>query len=137
MQHFPFPACREKGTPQWTTPKVMIPRGVGPWGVQIGIFRVHETYFCKIDSHFFNTPHAAFPLSACRGKGITNRFGPFAFHDVSYPVRQGRCQYDDGQKFLRRWSRICRALGVASPVRHVLCCQYDDDGRKCVTVTRV
>ena len=124
MQHFPFPASREKATPQWTpkvdetkgcmtlghsnwtiwsprnlflqtefplyykaicsislflhagerdtphwTQKWMTLRGVWPWGIQIGPYGVQKTYFCKVNFHFINRPHAAFPFSCIQRKG--------------------------------------------------------------------
>ena len=68
MQHFPFPASREKG-PLSGPQKWMTPRGVWPWGIQIGSFAVHETYFCKMDVHFINRPDAALPFSCIKRKG--------------------------------------------------------------------
>ena len=57
--HFPFSACRAKGTLQWT-PKVDDTKG----GIRNGPFAVHENYFCKMNFHFINWPHAAFPFPA-------------------------------------------------------------------------
>ena len=47
----------------------MIPRGVWPWGIQVGPYAVHETYFCKMNLHFINRPHAAFPISCIQWNG--------------------------------------------------------------------
>ena len=46
----------------------MTARGVRPWGIQIGPFAVHKTYFCKMNFHFINKPHAAFPFSSMQRK---------------------------------------------------------------------
>ena len=76
MQHFPFPACREKGTPKYGSHKWLTPKGVWPWGTQIGPFAVHKTYFCKMNFHFINRPHAAFPFSCIQWNG----------HPTMYPI---------------------------------------------------
>ena len=48
--------------------KWIAPRGGWPWGIQIGSFAVHETYFCKMDFHFMNKLHAAFSFSCIQRK---------------------------------------------------------------------
>ena len=49
--------------------KWMTPRGVWLWDIQIRSFAVYETYFCKMNFHFLNKPHAAFPFSCMQRKG--------------------------------------------------------------------
>ena len=62
----------------------MPPRGVWPWGIQIGPLAVYKTYFYKEDFHFNNKSRAAFPFSCMPRKGqphsgqafyISSRFG--------------------------------------------------------------
>ena len=40
------------------------------WGIRFGPFAVHGTYFCKIDFHFINKPHGAFPFSCIQRIGL-------------------------------------------------------------------
>ena len=58
-----------KWAPHNVPQKWMRPRGLWPWGIQIGAFGVHETYFSNMNFHFFNRPHAAFPFSCTQWKG--------------------------------------------------------------------
>ena len=68
MQQFPFLHAEERDTLQWTQ-KWTTPRVVWPWGIRIGSFGVYKTYFCKMNFHFFNRPHASVPFSCMQRKG--------------------------------------------------------------------
>ena len=67
MQHFPFSVSRKRA-PYNGPQKWMTKRGVWPLAIQIRSFAVHETYFCQMDFHFINKPHAAFPFSCIQRK---------------------------------------------------------------------
>ena len=45
------------GPQKWVTP-----RGVWPWGIQVGPFAVHKTYFCKVNFHFITSQMQHFPF---------------------------------------------------------------------------
>ena len=68
LQYFPFPASREMGIPLWTA-RVSGHRGCMNLGHSIGPFGIHETYFCNMDFHFIDQPHAAFPFSCIKANG--------------------------------------------------------------------
>ena len=59
-------------------------KGVCPWGIQIGPFAVHETYFCKMDFHFINRPDAAFPLSCITVKWTPHNVPNSEWHQGVY-----------------------------------------------------
>ena len=67
MQHSLF-LHAEKRALHTRPQKWMTPRGVWPWGIWIGPFAVNETYFCQLNFHFIDRPHAGFPFLACREK---------------------------------------------------------------------
>ena len=111
LQKWIYPLHPRKRALYSRSQKWMTPRGVWPCRIQIGPFGVNETYFCKIDFHFINWPHAAFPFPAysemdtpqCTTKEnntkgymtLAVRIGPFAvnrtyfskvnFHFINWP----------------------------------------------------
>ena len=46
----------------------MTPMGVWPWGIQVGPFGVHKTYFCKVEFYFIHVSDAAFSFSCMHWK---------------------------------------------------------------------
>ena len=61
MQDFHFPACRKKGTPQWTQ-KVKYTMGcmtLGTWDIHIGTLAIHKIYFVKVVFHLISKSHSA------------------------------------------------------------------------------
>ena len=52
--------------------KWMKRRGIWPWFIQVGPFRVHKIYFWIVNFHFIIKPHAAFPFSCMQRKGSLN-----------------------------------------------------------------
>ena len=58
----------------------MTPRGVWPWGIQVGLFAVHQTYFCKINFNFINRSHAAFPFSCMQRNGRPTMYPKSEWH---------------------------------------------------------
>ena len=59
-------------------------RGVWPWGIQIGPFAVHKTYFFKINFPLINKPHAAFPFSCMQRNGHPSMYPKSEWHQGVY-----------------------------------------------------
>ena len=66
--HFLF-LHTEKREPYIRPQRWMATKVVQPWGIPIGPFGVQETHFCKMDFHFVDKPHGAFPFSCMQRKG--------------------------------------------------------------------
>ena len=97
MQHFPFPAFREKGTSQW--PQNEWSQVVHDLDNQICSVEVNWIPMLQINFHIFDKPHAAFPFSCIQKKGhlnsghkindvrgcmsLDNQIGSYAIH-ISY-----------------------------------------------------
>ena len=71
MQHFPFPACREKGIPQ-CTPKLIDFKGCMTLGNSIWTMWGLPNFFLDNIFPFYNKSHTAFPFSRMQSEGIPN-----------------------------------------------------------------
>ena len=72
----PFNCMQRNGNPNSGHWKWMTTRRAWPWAIQIGPFRVQETYFSIENFHFVNMPHAAVSFTACREMWILHS-GPW------------------------------------------------------------
>ena len=82
---------KSKRAPHNGPQKWMRPRGVWPWGIQIGPFAVNKTYFCKVDFHFINNHMQEFPFPACTLTHPCTKKKPIYFKVLSALILGSRC----------------------------------------------
>ena len=66
--------------------KCMTPRGLWPWGIQIGPFRVHKTHFVYLDLLFITNHMQHFPFPASREKGTAQNTQKVSYTKVGHPT---------------------------------------------------